>query len=476
MSVAQLAEHRVVVPRVVGSSPTTHPSKILKSLVDFCIVCDTLFIDTKRYTSGRGAIGSALALGARGCQFESGRPDHFFTCHFFCLSMVARYPFSGFLRSMRSFDWVSIWLLVILSSIGLLAVYSATYTADIPCSGFFYKQCLGVITGFLLFFAISCSNYKTLQYWGVSLFVFTTGLLVFTLIKGSMGGWGAQRWINLGFIKFQPSELTKLFFPAFFTYFVNGEDLHRSFKSFIPTLLVLGFSTVLVLKQPDLGTALIILGSGMILLWIANIGRTFFMCATLLGVIGAPVVWNHLHHYQKQRVVVFLGGGSSQKERYQVEQSRIAIGSGGTWGKGFLQGTQNKLNFLPASHTDFIFSVIGEEFGFIGSCLVILLFCLLFLRMLFKISRMPYAPAQLLAMGLIAPVILSTIVNMSMVIGMLPAVGIPLPFITYGITHLWIGFASLGWYNSIVSQVAQLPLGAPIAEIKTADHLLRPPE
>lgn len=380
-----------------------------------------------------------------------------------------------YFRLLKFFDWTSFAFLMSISLIGLLFVLSATYTPEQPFSPYFYKQLFGICSGVLIFWTLSFFNYKTTLAWGIVLFTLTMALLVFTLVKGSIG-MGAQRWINLGIIKFQPSELTKLFFPAFFIFCLDTENPDRRFRHFLPILAILGISFILILKQPDLGTALIIMGSGMLLLWVANIGKTFFITMFLLSAICAPIAWGHLKPYQQQRVIVFLGGGSSQKERYQIEQSQIAIGSGGLFGKGYLRGTQNKFNFLPESRTDFIFSVIGEELGFIGASLVLLLFCLLFLSILARISVIPFPSAQLMALGLIAPLMVSTIVNIAMVLGLLPAVGIPLPFITYGITHVWVGFASLGWYNSIVAHTAQLPLGAPPGEAKNPDHLLLPPE
>jgi len=266
-------------------------------------------------------------------------------------------------------------------------------------------------------------------------------------------GLGAQRWIDLGFIKFQPSELAKLFFPAFFTFkIVENQNGIMSIDVYGPILMIVCCSVFLILKQPDLGTALLILFSCLILFWLAGVKKSFFISLAFIGVIGAPLVWHYLKPYQKQRIIVFFGGGSSQKERYQIEQSRIAIGSGGLWGKGYLQGTQNRLNFLPESRTDFIFSVICEEWGFVGACAIILLYMLLFMRLFYVARTINNVYMQLLALGLVLPTVVSAFINISMVIGLLPIVGIPLPFITYGITHIWITFASLGWFNGIASR------------------------
>ena len=353
-------------------------------------------------------------------------------------------------------DWTNFLLVLTLSVIGLLFVFSATYTPVHPVSPLFCKQLFGVLSGIIIYWAVFLLNHRALHRWGAIAYYLALMLLAFTLVKGSIG-MGAQRWINLGIVKFQPSELAKLFFPAFFTSaLVPHERAIHGFTPFLPILVILGISALLILKQPDLGTALIILFSGILLLWVAQIGRTFFIVLGVTTLLAAPIGWKMLKPYQQKRIVVFLGGGAKNRERYQVEQSRIAIGSGGIWGKGFLKGTQNQLNFLPENQTDFIFSVIGEEMGFFGAFLVLALFCLLFLRAIQRITLLQHVSSQLLALGLVAPLIIAAFINMSMTLGLLPAVGIPLPFITYGITHVWIGFASMGWYNNIVTHGSML--------------------
>ncbi len=353
-------------------------------------------------------------------------------------------------RYLQFFDWISFLVILIISSIGLAFVYSATYTVEQPYSIFFKKQLFGMISGLGIYIFFCFCDYRTLERWGYGVYFATIMLLVFTIIKGSIG-MGAQRWINLGIVKFQPSELTKLFFPAYLSFYIFNEytNTTRSFKYFIPPLIVLSLSCLLIKKQPDLGTALIVFFSGLLLLWLAGLNKKFYAALLALSLCTAPLLWTCLKPYQKKRIEVFLGGGDSKKERYQIEQSKIAIGSGGLLGKGFLKGTQNKLLFLPESRTDFIFAVLCEELGFIGALCLIVLYCLLFIRVYYVISSVKNYFAQLLAAGLIIPIILSTIINIGMVLGLLPIVGIPLPFMSYGISHTWIAFANLGWYNGI---------------------------
>lgn len=353
-------------------------------------------------------------------------------------------------RYLRYFDWLSLGIIIFLSCIGLLFVFSATYKINQPYSLFFKKQAFGIISGFFIYFIFCFIDFRTLYRWGYFFYYILIGLLIFTLIKGSIG-MGGQRWINLFLFKFQPSELAKLLLPAYITYYCYTQKNfpHLTLNHFIPILITLFISFFLILKQPDLGTATIILISGLTLVWLAGITHKFFIIGALIFCITAPLTWNFLKPYQKQRIMVFLGQGELHKERYQIEQSKIAIGSGGITGKGFLQGTQNKLMFLPESRTDFIFSVIAEEFGFLGTLALLILFCTLFLRIFYIIISIKNSSAQLLATGLTIHIVLSTIINIAMVVGLLPIVGIPLPLISYGISHLWITFASLGWFNGI---------------------------
>jgi len=356
-------------------------------------------------------------------------------------------------RFFRHFDWISFCLMVTLALLGALFIFSTTYKPEQPFSLFFKKQLFGIVAGIILYMIGSLIDYRVWMRVGYFLYLATIGLLVFTIIKGSIG-MGAQRWINLFFFRVQPSELIKLLFPAFVAYYLHTHKNTESFsfKHFIPLIATIGVSLLLIVKQPDLGTALIILFSSIILLWLAGINKKFFLYGFLIALVSAPISWRFLKEYQKKRIYTFLGQGKSRKERYQIEQSHIAIGSGGLLGKGLLQGTQNRLLFLPESRTDFIFSVLCEERGFIGAFFALLLYLLLFLRLLFFTSTLQKPIMQLFAIGLVIHIMLSTIINIAMVTGLLPIVGIPLPFMSYGLSNLWVNFISLGWFQSIVMQ------------------------
>jgi len=358
-------------------------------------------------------------------------------------------------RYFRYFDWPSFILMTIIVSLGLLFVFSATYKPEVPISFLFKKQLIGALIGYVIYFVFCMLDTKRLARWGLLAFGITLCFLVYSFV-GGMIAMGGKRWISLGFFRFQPSEMAKLFLPVFIaSYFTQLElpkytlKTEQAFKLYTFPLGVLFFTAALILKQPDLGTSLLVLFSGFVLLWFCGIPRTFFIALALCGVLGAPLLWKGLKPYQQNRILVLFGYGDARKERYQIEQSKIAIGSGGLTGKGLLKGTQNKYEFLPEDHTDFIFSVFCEEWGFLGALLVLLLYGALFARLIFVLLQVQNYFEQIVGLGLLIHIVFSTVINMAMVTGMLPIVGIPLPLFSYGLTNLWINLASLGWLNNI---------------------------
>lgn len=351
------------------------------------------------------------------------------------------------------FDWLSFWLIVTISCMGLMAIFSATYQAEDFFSLFFKKQSFGFLSGLLIYgYCATIDTQRAIRAGYFAYFALLI-LLLITLLKGSVG-MGAQRWIDLKIVRFQPSELAKLLLPPFITYYLqtHDEEYSFSFNDFLPLLGIIGLSFLVVLKQPDLGTALVIAFSGMVMLWYAGLSKRFFIISAIIVGLSAPLLYQLLKPYQKKRIEVFLGAGDSKKERYHIEQSMIAIGSGGLTGKGFLQGTQNKLAFLPESRTDFIFAVLCEEMGLLGALLLLALYIALIIRTLLRIYSLQNFYHQLLCLGLIAPIAFSIIVNCGMVTGLLPVVGIPLPFMSYGVTHLWMTFAIMGLINGITTR------------------------
>jgi rod shape determining protein RodA len=371
-----------------------------------------------------------------------------------------------------SFDLFSTAVLFVLTFIGLLFVFSTTlrnkdltYLENINLtdvsfnvflssskhtfySTYFIKQFWGSLIGLIIYFLISFSKPRELLRVGYLGFIVTFLLLIFTLVKGSVG-MGAQRWINLGFIKFQPSELVKIFFPPFFVYYLFEREKPPTICNFLPLIIIFVINLWLILKQPDLGTAILVGLGGLVLFMHAGLPKKFFFYSGVIFILLTPLCWHLLKPYQKKRIEIFLGGGDKHRERYQIEQAKIAIGSGKIFGKGYLKGTQNRLSFLPEKRTDFIFSIICEEWGFIGALFILLLYLIFFLYQLILISRMSSWYDQLLCLGLITPIISAAVLNVAMNSQLAPVVGIPLPLISYGLTNLWITMAAIGWINCI---------------------------
>ncbi len=358
-------------------------------------------------------------------------------------------------KHVLSVDWLSCLLMLILLGIGLAFVFSATYTPEQPFSALFKKQCVGVVFGMIIYLLCTVFDLRHVINIGYTLYFCVLMLLAYTLLGGFVG-MGGQRWISLYFFRIQPSELIKLLMPLAFVYHITHQaafNPHKTltlmYKPFIFPFVTLVLSFFLIAKQPDLGTAIAVLLSGLIMLWLLGVPSKFFIISGIGVMCASPICWKLLRPYQKQRILVILGYGDSHKERYHAEQAKIAIGSGGLVGKGFLRGTQNKLKFLPEQHTDFIFSVVCEEWGFWGALTVIILFLLLFWRLFCMIGFLDDFFMQALSMGLLMPIVLGFVINVGMVIGLLPIVGVSLPLLSYGLSNLWVTFASLGIIQNV---------------------------
>jgi rod shape determining protein RodA len=250
---------------------------------------------------------------------------------------------------------------------------------------------------------------------------------------------GATRWINLGFFKMQPSELMKIALVlAIAKYFhVIGEEKEIRFKTiFIPLILIL-LPSLVIMKQPDLGTATILILVGSVLLFLAGTKIWKFIAVGVGAIAAAPILWTYLHDYQKKRIEIFLNPGLDPlNSGYNIIQSKIAIGSGGFIGKGILSGTQAQLNFLPEHQTDFVFPMFAEEFGYVGSIILLMVYAFLMLFGIKVANHCKYIYGRLCAFGLISIFTFHVFINIGMVMGLLPAVGIPLPFMSYGGTIL----------------------------------------
>ncbi|HLD17337.1 MAG TPA: rod shape-determining protein RodA [Coxiellaceae bacterium] len=336
-------------------------------------------------------------------------------------------------------------LLLSLVFVGLVILYSATDQS----LGEVSKQALRFGLGFFIMLLLAQISPKTYQAITPTLFGITVFLLIMVLLIGHSGH-GAQRWLNLGLFHFQPSELAKLTVPMMIAWFMHEKVLPPSFKNIAIALILLIIPVLLTAKQPDLGTAIVIMLSGVFVIILGGISWKLIISAGLSMAAAIPVLWHFLHPYQKQRILTFLnperdplGAG------YHIIQSKIAIGSGGFAGKGYLMGTQSHLQFLPTHTTDFIFSVAAEEWGFVGSFLLIVLFTAIFARCLYICFEGQNTFARLWIGSLSLTFFVSMFINIGMVSGILPVVGIPLPMISYGGTSLVSLLASFGIIMSI---------------------------
>ena len=344
------------------------------------------------------------------------------------------------------------WLLlglIILMVVGLATIYSAG-GQDM---GLIQRQVarLGIaLIGMFLFAQIPPSLYRR-----ISVYAFLAGIamLLAVLFFGEASK-GAQRWLDLKIVRFQPSEIMKLAVPMMVAWYISKFDLPPKTRHIAVGFLLVFIPTILIAKQPDLGTSLLIASSGVFALFLAGMSwRLIFYVGVLLGSF-LPVMWFFLmKEYQKQRVLTFLNPESDPLgSGYHIIQSKIAIGSGGLEGKGWLQGTQSQLEFLPERHTDFIFAVYSEEFGLFGVLALLAIYLYIIARGLLIAIRAQDAYSKLLAGSITLTFFVYVFVNIGMVSGMLPVVGVPLPLVSYGGTSMVTLLAGFGILMSISSQ------------------------
>jgi rod shape determining protein RodA len=306
--------------------------------------------------------------------------------------------------------------------------------------------------GLALFVMLIVAQIPPLSYrrWAVPVFIVGLTLLSAVLLFGHIGK-GAQRWLDLGFTKFQPSETMKLIMPIMIAWYVSQFDLPIKISKIIIAFILVLIPTLLIAKQPDLGTSLLIASSGIFVIFLAGASWKLIGACVGLASAFAPILWFFLmKSYQKQRVLTFLNPEQDPLgSGYHIIQSKIAIGSGGIHGKGWLQGTQSQLEFLPERHTDFIFAVFSEEFGLIGVGLLLTVYLAIVMRGLWIAVNAQHAFTKLLAGSLTLTFFVYIFVNIGMVSGLLPVVGVPLPLISYGGTSMVTLMAGFGMLMAI---------------------------
>jgi rod shape determining protein RodA len=350
-----------------------------------------------------------------------------------------------FSKALGEFDYCALSTIAIISSIGFCVLYSAAGGHFDPWAN---KQILRFSLGVALLLATAFTDIRVWRSLSYALYSISLLLLIFVEFKGHIG-MGAQRWIDLYIFHLQPSELMKItLVMALANYFhmLSPDDISKVKTYFIP-LLMIAVPSLLVLRQPNLGTMLIFVTSGAAVLFAAGIRYWKILTAFVCALASLPILWSQMHTYQKNRVLTFLNPQTDPLGTgYNLMQSKIAIGSGGFWGKGFLQGSQGRLNFLPEKQTDFIFAMFCEEFGAAGGLLLIALYSILVLYGYRVSLESKNFYGRLFGIGFITLFFLYIFVNIAMVMGLLPVAGVPLPFMSYGGTSmlsLMIGFGLL---------------------------------
>lgn len=343
--------------------------------------------------------------------------------------------------------------LLALAAISLFVLYSASgQKIDV-----IWRQAVRLGVGFLIMLALAQFNPAPLKRWTPWLFALGISLLLAVLLFGETGK-GAQRWLDLGLFRFQPSEMLKLAVPMMVAWYLSDHSLPPSLSRLAMASLIIIVPTLLIAKQPDLGTALLVASAGIFVLLFSGISwRLIFASATGLAAC-APVLWHFMHDYQRQRVLTFLNPEQDPLGAgYHIIQSKIAIGSGGLYGKGWLNGTQSQLNFLPERSTDFIFSAYAEEFGLLGILVLLAVYLLIIMRGLLIANQAQDSYTRLLAGSLVMTFFIYLFVNIGMVTGLLPVVGVPLPLVSYGGTSMVTLMAGFGILMSIHTHRKLLP-------------------
>lgn len=343
------------------------------------------------------------------------------------------------------FDPVLMVILVSLFTLAMVTQYSAAYDYN----GRIGDQLRNFAIAFGVMWVAANVQPQTLMRMAVPLYLLGVLLLIGVALFGDISK-GARRWLDLGFIRLQPSELMKIAMPLMLAWFFQQRENVSGWREFSVAILLLAIPGVLILKQPDLGTALLVLGAGGFVIFFAGISWKILGYLATLFIGSLPLVWSMMHEYQRQRVLTLLDPSKDPLGKgFHIIQSTTAVGSGGITGKGFLKGTQTHLEFIPERTTDFIFAVLAEEFGLIGCLLLLLLYSGLIVRALMIASAAPTLFSRLLAGSLALIFFTYAFVNIGMVSGILPVVGVPLPLMSYGGTAMVTLGLGLGILMSI---------------------------
>ena len=334
---------------------------------------------------------------------------------------------------------------VAIAGVGIVTLFSATDQSVARIT----TQAMSLAFALVLMWVVANIPPQTIARAAVPLYLFAVVMLLAVAVFGTTVN-GSKRWLNLGVARFQPSELMKIALPLMLAWYFQKFEGRIRWMDFVVTGLLIAVPVWLIKRQPDLGTALLIAASGFYVLYLAGLSWKIIVGLTVLGAAAAPLIWPYLHDYQRERLLTFidptrdpLGAG------YHSSQASIALGSGGVVGKGWMNGTQTHLDFLPEKHTDFVFAVFGEEFGLIGSAVLLVLYLLLIGRGMMITANASTMFARLIAGAVTLMFFTYAFVNMGMVSGVLPVVGVPLPLVSYGGTALISLFIGLPLLMSV---------------------------
>lgn len=346
-------------------------------------------------------------------------------------------------------DFPLLFLLLALTIYGLVVLYSASGQR----LGAVIRQAEYFVVAYTVMLAAAQVSVQRYRRWAPIIYLGGLGLLVAVLVFG-VGAKGAQRWLSIGGFRFQPSELMKLAMPLMLSWYLAARVLPPRFINILAALVLIGVPAALIVRQPDLGTALLVSASGLIVLFMAGIRWRFILGAAVVAVFSAWPAWVYLlHDYQRQRILTLL---SPERDKlgsgWNIIQSKTAIGSGGWSGKGWLNGTQSQLDFLPESHTDFIIAVLAEEFGLRGVILLLAIYLLIFVRGFWIGMHAQDSFSRLMAAALTLTFFIYVFVNMGMVSGLLPVVGVPLPLVSAGGTSIVTLMAGFGILMAISTE------------------------
>ena len=333
-------------------------------------------------------------------------------------------------RFLEDMDWWLVSSLLLIMLLGFVNLWSASSAAGYP---FQWKQCQWYAAGSILMFATLVFDYRKLASYWIHIYVLTLLMLILVMFAGKSVS-GSQRWISLGFINLQPSEFAKLLMVIVISsFFAQGDKEQYGLADLWQPLLLVLLPVLLIVKQPDLGTGLLMLGIFASLVYYARLKWTSFLVILGMGLAAFPLLWKFMKPYQRRRVEIFLNPESDPfGAGWHVLQSKIAVGSGQIMGKGFMKGTQAQLNFLPEVHTDFAFSIWSEEWGFAGAVILIGIYFFFLTRCLYIAQNARDRFGSFLVFGITAMIFWQLLINVCMVLGLMPVVGIPLPLVSYG--------------------------------------------